>query len=81
MRPSTVLRLALGGGSVGSAVHRLTVVGTALAALLLMAAVNVADIRSLGAPGPLPGQLAIELDSGWQFVGTTDEVDEFSPPA
>lgn len=77
MRPSTVLRLALGGGRSDRLRIVLTVVGTALAALLLMAAVNVADIRSLGAPGPPPGQLAIELDSGWQFVGTTDEVDEF----
>lgn len=76
MRPIEVVRLALTGGRSDRLRIALTALGTAAAALLLMAAVNVIDIRTLGAPGPPTGTVAATFDDGMFFVGSPGDFDE-----
>lgn len=76
MRPLEVVRLALSGGRSDRLRIVLTALGTAAAALLLMAAVNVIDIRTLGTPGPPPGTVAVTFDDGMLFVGSPSDFDE-----
>lgn len=76
MRPTALVRLALSGGRADLLRIVFTAIGTAVAALLLLAACNVLAIRSLGVPGPPPGTVAYAFDDGFQYIGPRAGLDD-----
>jgi len=80
MRPTELLRLAFQGGRADRLRIALSIVASATATLLLLAAVNVIDIRSLGTPGPPAGTVAVVFDDGMTYMGSPDELEQYVAP-